>query len=153
MNNQKYVGFCFFDIRKCFDSINHQHLISELLTVIGPKEMIVCIDYEVVQFVDVNTIYIIISPGQRSCWGILVSLVRPSVRPPVLPSASRARSVALTVLVGSISYSYILLIKQLPNVCSVLIFWLNLWIWNFGNFYKLVTLTLSSFDLGSDMNH
>ena len=47
--------------------------------------------------------FLIIPPAQRSCWGgILVSL-RPSVRP-----ASCVRFVAPTVLVGSISYSYIL---------------------------------------------
>ena len=60
--------------------------------------------------------------------GILVSLCL-SVRP-----ASRVRSVAPTVLVGSISYLYILSS-------------------NFGNFLKFVTLTLSCFDLGSDVNH
>ena len=59
---------------------------------------------------------VIIPPAQRSCWGILVSLPpsvrhpsvrRPFVSPSVRPT-SRVRSVALTVLVGSVSYLYIL---------------------------------------------
>ena len=75
--------------------------------------------------------------------GILVSL-RPSVRP-----ASRVRSVAPTVLVGSISYLYILSSNfRRCVVCKV-----SCKIWIFGNFFKFVTLTLSCFDLGSDVNH
>ena len=43
------------------------------------------------------------------------------------------------------------LIKQLQKVCSMLCPFLNSKIWNFGEFFKFVTLTLSSFDLGSNM--
>ena len=74
--------------------------------------------------------YMIIPHTQQSCWGYIgftLSVhqsVCLSVRPSVRP-ASRVRSVTRTVLVGSI----------------------------FGNFLKFVTLTLSSFDLGSDVNH
>ena len=66
--------------------------------------------------------------------GILVSL-RPSVCPSVRPSrvcpASRVRSVASTVLVGSISYLYMYLIKQLQKVCCVQSFFQNLKFWQF----------------------
>ena len=48
---------------------------------------------------------LIIPPAQRSCWRY--TGFTPSVRPSVRP-ASRVRSVAPTVLVGSISYLYIL---------------------------------------------
>ena len=54
--------------------------------------------------------HIIIPPAQRSCWGYIgfTPSVRPSVGPSVPPPACRVRSVAPTVLVGSISYLYIL---------------------------------------------
>ena len=63
---------------------------------------------------------VIIPPAQRSCWGVywfhsirlsFCPSVRPSIRPSVHPSvrpASRVHSVAPTVLVGYISYRYIL---------------------------------------------
>ena len=38
MNKQKYVVFCLFDIRKCFDSLNYQFMISKLL-VIAPMDV------------------------------------------------------------------------------------------------------------------
>ena len=63
----------------------------------------------------------------------------PSVRP-----ASHVRSVAPTVLVGSISYLYILSSNFRRCVaCQV-----ASKIWIFGIFLKFVTLTLSCFDLG-----
>ena len=43
------------------------------------------------------------------------------------------------------------LIKQLQKVCRVQCPFQNSKIWNFGEFFKFVTLTLSSFDLGSNM--
>ena len=57
--------------------------------------------------------HVIIPPAQRSCWGVYwFHSVRPSVHPSVRPSrihpASRVCSVGPTVLVGSISYLYIL---------------------------------------------
>ena len=63
--------------------------------------------------------------------------------------ASRVRSVAPTVLVGSILYSYILSSNFRRCVacrveCKIKIF---------GNFLKFITSTLSCFDLGSDVNH
>ena len=77
------------------------------------------------------------------CWGgILVSL-RPSVRPSVCP-ASCVRSVAPTVLVGSISYLYIL--SSNFRRCVACKF-------SFGNFLEVVILTLSCFDLVSHVNH
>ena len=52
--------------------------------------------------------YIFIPPTQQSCWGVYwFHSVRPFVCLSVRP-ASRVRSVAPTVLVGSISYLYIL---------------------------------------------
>ena len=48
--------------------------------------------------------YLIIPLAQRSCWGVYwFHSVRPSIHP-----SSHVRSVAPTVLVGSISYLYIL---------------------------------------------
>ena len=62
-------------------------------------------------------------------WGVYwYHLVRLSIRPSVRLSVcgqNRVRSVSSTILIGSI--------------------------WNFGDFFKFVTLTLSSFDLGSNM--
>ena len=63
--------------------------------------------------------------------------------------ASCVRSVAPTCLVGSISYLHILSSDFRRCVaCKV-----SFKIWIFGNFLKCVTLTLSYFDLGSDVNH
>ena len=81
--------------------------------------------------------------------GILVSL-RPSVClsvPPSIRPASHVCSVAPTVLVGSISYFYILPTNFRRCVaCNV-----SCKIWIFDNFVRLVTLSCS--DLGSDDNH
>ena len=43
------------------------------------------------------------------------------------------------------------LIKQLQKVCHMYSLFQNSKIWNFGNFFKFVNLTSSSFDLGSIM--
>ena len=91
----------------------------------------------------------VIPPTQQSCGGVYwFHSVRPSIRLAVRP-AFRVRSVAPRVLVGSISYLYILSSNIIRCVackvlCKILIF---------GNFFKFVTLTLSSFDLGFDVNH
>ena len=87
---------------------------------------------------NVRLMGVIIPPLQR-IWkaGILVSRC-PSVR--LFPSVcrlNRVRSVSSTLLTRSISYLYI----------SSSIFK-----WNFGKYLKFVTMTLSSFDLGSNMN-
>ena len=64
--------------------------------------------------------------------------VCPSVRP-----TSRVHSVAPTLLVGSISYLYILSSRfRWCVVCKVVY-----------KISKFVTFTLSCFDLGSDVNH
>ena len=78
--------------------------------------------------------------------GILVSL-RPSVRLSRIhcPLCSAYTS-------GWIHFIFIHLIKQLQKVCRLLSFLQNLKIWIFGNCFKFVTLTLSCFDLGSDVN-
>ena len=80
---------------------------------------------------------IVIPPAQRSCWGggggILVSLRPSSVRPSVRP-ASRVRSVAPTVLVGSISYLYILSSNFRRCVACLL---QNCKICIFGNLFKI----------------
>ena len=60
---------------------------------------------------------------------------------------NRVRYVSSTIFVGSISYLHILSSKFRRCVaCNVC---LN--VWNFGEFLKFVTWTLSSFDLGSNM--
>ena len=73
--------------------------------------------------------------------------VRPSIRP-----ASRVCSIVPKVLVGSISYLYILsgnfrrcVAFNVPCKISKFEF--------LAIFFKFVTLTLSYFDLGSDVNH
>ena len=76
----------------------------------------------------------------------------PSVCPSVCPSirpASRVRSVAPTVLVGSISYLYIIS-SNFRRCVNLLAKFQNL---NFGSFFEFVILTLSCFDLTSDVNH
>ena len=76
----------------------------------------------------------IISPAPWSCWraseGILVSL-HPSVR-----LASRVRSIAATVLVGSISYLYIL---QATSEGVLRVKFLAKFQFYFGNILKFVT--------------
>ena len=86
--------------------------------------------------------------GDILVWGVYCfHSVRPSIRP-----ASRVRSVVPTVLVGSISYSYILSSNFRRCVtCKVSCKISKIWI--FGYFFKFVTLTLSCIDLGSDVNH
>ena len=69
----------------------------------------------------------------------------PSVRP-----TSRVRSVAPTVLVGSISYLYILSRNRWCDACNVSC---AISKYEFSAFLKLITLTLSCFDLGSDLNN
>ena len=77
--------------------------------------------------------------------------VRPSVRPSVRPTF-RVCSVAPRVLVGSISYLYILSSKIRRCVVCTYIF-ANLKIGFLAIFLRFVILTLSSFDLWSDVNH
>ena len=87
--------------------------------------------------------------------GILVSL-RPSLGLPVCPSVHPSRIPCLLYSAytsGWIHFIFLHLIKQLQTVCHVYSFCLNLKMWIFGNFFKFVTLTLSFFDLGSDVNH
>ena len=70
----------------------------------------------------------IITPTQRSCWGVYwFHSVRPSIRPSVHP-ASHVRSVTPTVLVGFISYLYILSSNfrwcvACKASCKILNFW------------------------------
>ena len=84
-------------------------------------------------------ICIIIPPTQQSCWGVYwFYSVCPSVCPSVRP-ASRVRSVAPTVLVGSISYLHILSSNfrrcvagnfwQFYKICNFDFVLLWLWIW------------------------
>ena len=92
----------------------------------------------------------VIGGGGGGGGGILVSL-RPPVCTYVRPT-SRVRSVAPTVLVGSISYLYILSSNFRRCVaCKVSCKISKFEFW--GNALKYVTLTLSCFDLGSDVNH
>ena len=70
-----------------------------------------------------------------------------SVRPSRVRPASHVRSVAPKVLVGSISYLYIVS----SNFRRCVVYKGSCKISIFGNFFKFVTL--SCFDLGSDVNH
>ena len=54
---------------------------------------------------------------------------------------------------GWIHFISMHLIKQLQKVCCLYSWMQTFIIWIFGNFSKFVTLNLSCFDLGSDVNH
>ena len=84
--------------------------------------------------------------------GILVSPC-PSVCPSVC-GQNRVRSVSSTILARSISYLHILSSNLRRCItCDFFFFKIEvLKIWSFGKFFKIVTLTLSCFDLGSNMN-
>ena len=92
------------------------------------------------------------TPRTRKLWGVYwFHSVRLSVHLSVR-LAFRDRSVAPTVLVGSISYLYILS----SNLRRCVMCTVSCKIAKFqflAIFLKFVTLTLSSFDLGSDVNH
>ena len=90
---------------------------------------------------------IIPSASTKLKGGILVSHC-PSVRLSVC-GQNRVRSVSSTILVGSISYLHILSSNLRRCVTCKVCFKTKKR--NFGEFFKLVTLTLSSFDLGSNM--
>ena len=78
---------------------------------------------------------------QLASWQLRSNSPKTSVRLSVRPT-SCVRSVAPTVLVGSISYLYILISNFRRCVtCKV-----SCKIWIFGSFLKFVTLTLSSFE-------
>ena len=77
--------------------------------------------------------------------------VRLSVYPCVHLSVcgqNRVRSVSSTILAGSISY----LNTLSEGVSRVMLFFKILKIWSFDKFFKFVNLTLSCFDLGSNIN-
>ena len=90
-----------------------------------------------------NLIVTIIPPRQRSCF----HLVRPSVRLwtescpfCILPNTSRIHFICTH------------LIKQIEKVCRVQGLLWNFKNWSSGIFFQFVNLTLSCFDLGSNMN-
>ena len=69
---------------------------------------------------------------------------------------NRVHSVSATILAWSISYLHILSSNFKMCVACIFFFFFffpNCWIWSFGEFFKLITLTLSCYDLGCDMNH
>ena len=75
------------------------------------------------------------------------------VRPSVHPSICLSRIPCLLCSAyssGWIHFIFIHLIKQLQKVCHMHSFLQHFKI--FGNFFKFVNLTLSCFDLGSDVN-
>ena len=78
--------------------------------------------------------------------------VRPSVRLSVHPSRIPC-PLCSRCSFGWIHFIFTHLIKQLQKVCRVWSFLQNFKICIFGNFFKFVTLTLSCFHLGSDVNH
>ena len=106
-------------------------------------------DFELIPGIVLHVLfYLIIPHTQRSCWGgILVSL-HPSVCPSRIPCL-----LCSAYSSGWIHFIFINLIKQLQEVCCMKWFLQNFKIWIFGSFFKFVTLTLSCFDLGSDVNH
>ena len=91
---------------------------------------------------------VIIPPAQWSCWGVYwFHSIRPSIRPSRVRLTSVPYHMSQIVLVGSISYLCILPSNFRRCVtCKV-----SCKISIFGNFLKFVTL--SCFNLGSDVNH
>ena len=90
---------------------------------------------------------VIIPPLQRS-WkgGILVS---------PCPSVHLWTESCLLCIFNNICrihFMFAHLINQLQKVCCVQSLCQNSKIWNFGKFFKFLTLTCSSFDLGSNVN-
>ena len=80
------------------------------------------------------------TPAQRSWRGVYwLHLVCLSIC-----GQNHVRSVSSTILVGSISYLHILSSNFRRCVARK--------IWNFGKYFKFLTLTLSCFDLRSNMN-
>ena len=93
--------------------------------------------------------YVFIPPLQRSWKGAYwFHLVRLSVC-----GQNRVRSASSTILAGSFSYLYILWSNFRRCVACKVFFLQNSKILNFGKFFKFVTLTLFSFDLGSNMGN
>ena len=58
---------------------------------------------------------------------------------------------SMVLKVFQILFIFAHLIQQLQKVCRVLRLFQNSKIWNFGKFFKFLTLALSSFDLGSNI--
>ena len=63
----------------------------------------------------------------------------------------RSRYSGIRVIVARVIVALDCIIKQLEKVCRMLCSFQNSKIKNFGEFFKFVTLALSSFDLGSNM--
>ena len=81
-----------------------------------------------------------------SCWGY--TGFTPSIHPSRIPCP-----LCSTYSFGWIHFIFIHLIKQLQKMCRMWFVLQNYKICSFGNFLKFVTLTLSCFRLGSDVNH
>ena len=92
--------------------------------------------------------FIFIPPTRQRCGVYWFHSVRLSARPSRIPCP-----LCSTYSSGWIHFIFIHLIKQLQKVCRISSFLQNVKIWIFGNFLKFVTLTLSCFDLGSDVKH
>ena len=103
-------------------------------------------------FNDESTSLFIIPPASTKLIGGYTGItlsVRPSVRLSIC-GQNRVRSVSSTILIGSISYLHILSSNLRKCVACNASFKIKK-IQNFGEFFKFVTLTLFSFDLGSNM--
>ena len=84
---------------------------------------------------------------QRSCWGVYwFHSVRPSVRPSRVRPASRVRSVASTVLVGSISY--LCINKATSKGVSRAKYLAKFWNLKFWQFFKICNFDFVLFWLG-----
>ena len=146
LHNQ-YNGCWWPGTARSGDSSSHSSDSGNGLVPLGNKPLPEALLIEVIS-VTSECVYIYYNPcTTKLLGGILVSL-HPSVCLSVRLT-SHVCSVAPTVLVGSISYLCILSSNFRKCVtCKV-----SCKIWTFGNFLKFITLTLSCFDLGSDMNH
>ena len=101
-----------------------------------------------------HTIECFLYPLAQRSWreytGFTLS-VRPCVRL-CLCGQNRMRSVSSTILAVSISYLHTLLSSFRRCVAYKVFFSKFISFLNFGKFFKFVVLTLSCFDLGSNMN-
>ena len=78
-----------------------------------------------------------------------------SVLPSVCASVPLCRELCPLCIFYNIYWIHFIfthLIKQLQKVCRVTVFFQNSTIWSFGKFFNFVTLTLSCFDLRSNMS-
>ena len=90
-----------------------------------------------------------IPSAQQSCWGVYwFHSIHPSVRPSRIPCL-----LCSTYSFGWIHFIFLYILTSKFGRCVTCSPLWNFKIKIFGNFLNFVTLTLSCFDLGSDVNH